>query len=175
MNSECLLLLFQWTVVDTPWAQALIVEPLMRKPGVWFLVNLCLWGLIAYCLTRFMNYLSERSSGVATIKVKANKPIDLKALAAYLVCFLFLFYLFFFFALLVCFSFPFSFVFFLLWMFMCVYVISHVFTLLVQATKPVGEEEVDHHASGVVKKASWTEAPSLTKWRGYVLLFLTCT
>jgi hypothetical protein len=64
-----------------------------------------------------MNYLSERSAGVAILKVKANLPIDLKALAAYL------------------------------------------------ATKPIGEEEADHHVSGVVKKASWTEA-QVGKWKG---------
>jgi hypothetical protein len=29
-------------VVDTEWAQYWIVNPLLKKPGVWFFVNLCL-------------------------------------------------------------------------------------------------------------------------------------
>ena len=47
-------------------------------------INLALWGIIGYCLTIFMSYLSEKGAGVLTIRHKANLPIHLDALRAFL-------------------------------------------------------------------------------------------
>ena len=39
------------------------LQPLMAKPGLWFVINMTMWGLIALLLTKFMAYLTS-STGV---------------------------------------------------------------------------------------------------------------
>jgi hypothetical protein len=39
----------------------------MSKPGLWFLINILMWIIIAFALTKLMNYLTS-SSGVLSCR-----------------------------------------------------------------------------------------------------------
>jgi len=73
-----------WTVTDQEWAKAAFVEPLMKQPGVWFLISIGLWVIIGTVLIKFMHYLQEQAQGVLSIRLKVNLPIDMVNLMSYL-------------------------------------------------------------------------------------------
>ncbi len=74
----------EWSVTDTEWAKSFIVEPLMRRPLVWFLINLGTWACIAFALMALMRWLTRRSTGVLTYRFTANLPVELEALRRFL-------------------------------------------------------------------------------------------
>lgn len=73
-----------WSVIDQPWAQTLIVGPLMSWPFSWFLVNLLLWGIIAMALLYSMRSLASRSGDVLTLRLTPNRKIKVEQLHKYL-------------------------------------------------------------------------------------------
>jgi len=73
-----------WTVTDQEWAKSAFVDPLMKQPGVWFLISIGLWILIGVGLIKFMHYLQEQALGVLSIRLKVNLPIDMANFHSYL-------------------------------------------------------------------------------------------
>jgi len=73
-----------WTVVKQDWAITYFVNPLMIQPGVWFLVAMFLWAVIAYGLIVFMHYLQDQAQGVLSLRLKINLPIDMDQFHEYL-------------------------------------------------------------------------------------------
>ena len=73
-----------WTVTDQEWAKSAFVEPLMKQPGVWFLISIGLWVVIGTVLIKFMHYLQDQAQGVLSIRLKVNLPIDMANLMVYL-------------------------------------------------------------------------------------------
>eukprot|EP00026_Physarum_polycephalum_P003108 Phypoly_transcript_03117.p1 GENE.Phypoly_transcript_03117~~Phypoly_transcript_03117.p1 ORF type:complete len:804 (+),score=114.88 Phypoly_transcript_03117:150-2561(+) len=74
----------EWSVMETSWGKAYIHDPLIETPGVWFVINLLLWAFIGWLLKVIMGHLTEKSSGVLTVRFRPNVPIVLSALHNYL-------------------------------------------------------------------------------------------
>jgi len=74
----------EWSVIDQPWAQFLIVQPFMHRPGVWFVVNILLWVLIGLGLLWLKVRFTERSNNVLCIRLKMNHRINLPAMTRFL-------------------------------------------------------------------------------------------
>ncbi|PRP78265.1 hypothetical protein PROFUN_13875 [Planoprotostelium fungivorum] len=74
----------EWSVLDTWWGDQYIKQPLIEKPGAWFVINLLLWFCVAYGLKHLMEALTQRSTHVLIVRVKANVPINLSCLYQYL-------------------------------------------------------------------------------------------
>jgi WD repeat-containing protein 35 len=77
----------EWSVMSTPDAGTWGAEylgPLINIPGVWFLISMSLWAVIAFGLYRFMNWMQERSEPVLIARVKVNRPCSIQALNDYL-------------------------------------------------------------------------------------------
>jgi len=74
----------EWSVMDTAWGKQYIHDPLIETPGVWFCINLLLWALIGWLLKIITESLTEKSSGVITVRFKPNLRIDVPALLKYL-------------------------------------------------------------------------------------------
>eukprot|EP00004_Rigifila_ramosa_P001937 TRINITY_DN11949_c0_g1_i1.p1 TRINITY_DN11949_c0_g1~~TRINITY_DN11949_c0_g1_i1.p1 ORF type:complete len:646 (-),score=157.07 TRINITY_DN11949_c0_g1_i1:101-1819(-) len=75
----------EWSVADTEWAASWIIEPLIKqRPGLWFLVNMMLWGLIALGLISLMRHLTASAHGVLTLRYKVNCQINLENLRLFL-------------------------------------------------------------------------------------------
>ena len=74
----------EWSVVHTEWGRQWIVEPLMNKPMVWFIISMMMWGAVGSIVFWLMRHLNDKVAGVITYRVKVNKPIDLMAMEEYL-------------------------------------------------------------------------------------------
>jgi len=74
----------EWSVMDTEWGKEYIHDLLIEKPGVWFIINLSLWGVIAWILKSIMAHLAAKSSGVVTVRFKPNMEINVMELRSYL-------------------------------------------------------------------------------------------
>eukprot|EP00793_Prasinoderma_coloniale_P005699 PRCOL_00004173-RA len=74
----------EWSVVHTEWGRMWIVEPLMNKPMVWFIVSMLTWGLVGSIVFKLLRHLNDKVGGVITYRIKVNKPIDLMAMEEYL-------------------------------------------------------------------------------------------
>jgi len=74
----------EWSVMETAWGKEYIQDPFIERPGVWFVINLVLWGLIGWLLKVITMHLTEKSSGVVTVRFRPNLPINIEALHAYL-------------------------------------------------------------------------------------------
>jgi hypothetical protein len=66
------------------WVNFLLVDPIIAKPGLWWILNMLWLGLVSVLLTRLMGYLSSLSDGALTLRVKANRRIKVDALQAFL-------------------------------------------------------------------------------------------
>jgi len=70
--------------METTWGKTYIHDPLIETPGVWFVINLLLWAFIGWLLKVIMGHLTEKSSGVLTVRFRPNVAIELNALRNYL-------------------------------------------------------------------------------------------
>ena len=74
----------QWSVVNTAWAQAYIVQPLMAKPLVWFALSMLLWLLLALGVAACVWGVHDARAALCEFCATVNSPIDLVALDAYI-------------------------------------------------------------------------------------------
>jgi len=74
----------EWSILDTWWGEQYLRQPLIEKPGLWFIINLVLWVAVALCLKLFMERLTQRSASVLVVRIKANVPVDLAKLKLFL-------------------------------------------------------------------------------------------
>ena len=70
------------TVPD--WVNAIIVDPIISVPFLWFALNMMWLLLVSYLLLKFMHYLGELANGALTLRVKINKKMDVKKFETYL-------------------------------------------------------------------------------------------
>lgn len=74
----------EWSVLgDKMWGEKWIM-PLIKVPMLWFGLNLLMWCAIAFGLIKLMRWLASRSTGVLSLRFKANLRIDIAALQRYL-------------------------------------------------------------------------------------------
>ena len=73
----------QWSVVNTAWAQAYIVQPLMAKPLVWFALSMLLWLLLGLGVAACVWGAHDAKAALCEFVATVNAPIDLVALDAY--------------------------------------------------------------------------------------------
>ena len=74
----------EWTVVNTVWARDYIVNPLMNRPMMWFLISMGMWFVVGFGVLRLLKNLNDKSAGIITTRVKVNKRMDINALDDYL-------------------------------------------------------------------------------------------
>ena len=74
----------EWTVVNTVWARDYIVNPLMNRPIMWFLISMGMWFVVGFGVLRLLKNLNDKSAGIITTRVKVNKRMDINALDDYL-------------------------------------------------------------------------------------------
>jgi hypothetical protein len=74
----------QWSVVNTAWAQAYIVQPLMAKPLVWFALSMLLWLLLGVGVAACVWGAHDARAALCEFCATVNAPIDLVALDAYI-------------------------------------------------------------------------------------------
>jgi len=68
-----------WTILATDWGKKYVKEMLLDVVGVWFMISIGLWLVLAYGLTSFMAKLKRRAVGIIGHKRKIDQPLDLEA------------------------------------------------------------------------------------------------
>jgi len=74
----------EWTVVNTEWAQFFVLPLIHNLPYVWMLINILMWGAVAYILIVIMRRCQHRSQGKILLQVKMIQKLSMDALHAYL-------------------------------------------------------------------------------------------
>lgn len=73
-----------WTVMDSQWMQDFANPMIKRSPLVWFLVNMLMWGLLAFAVLRVLNMFNFAAQGTTVIRVRVMQRIILERFYAYL-------------------------------------------------------------------------------------------
>lgn len=66
-----------FTILKTSWGQTYIKEKLVDVVGVWFMISMAMWVVLAYGLTSFLAKLKRRAVGVIGHKVKIDQPLNM--------------------------------------------------------------------------------------------------
>lgn len=74
----------EWSVVETGWAKAWIVEPFMSTPFLWFFINILLWVTAASGLQLWMRKLNDHALSILVMSIKLDLPLDVPHLKQYL-------------------------------------------------------------------------------------------
>lgn len=66
------------------WVVDGIIDPIISKPGLWWVLNMCWLVLISVLLRTLMAYLGRQATGFLTLRVRINRKMDQRAIRRYL-------------------------------------------------------------------------------------------